>query len=95
MTFLTAILTRIKVTLWFATVNRYRGWKAKRKLEAYKKTLSPAQAAKANALEAKLKGTTPGQAVAILRREAEDLQRQHAKRVTEAIDRFERNRSNT
>jgi hypothetical protein len=76
----------IKVKLWFATVNKYRGWKAKRKLAAYVKTLSPAQQVWANDLRKKLDHSPVTATAAILRGAASDIEIKQA-RLTEKLER--------
>lgn len=78
------LATIIKSKLWFGTVNKFRGYKARRELEAYMKTLSPKNQAWAKELRAKLDTASPDQAVGILRKEASALNEQHM-RVTERI----------
>lgn len=65
------IATIAKTKLWFATVNKYRGMKARSQLAEYVSTLSPEQQAWANDLRARLDAAkTPEQSVGILRGEA-------------------------
>jgi len=63
------LLTIAKVKIFFLTVNKYREFKARRRLAAYVKTLSPEKQAAANALRAKLDAAKPGSAAGILRAE--------------------------
>ena len=88
---ITPLLTWIRVKLWFATVNRYRGWKAKRQLAEYVKTLSPEQQAWANDLRARLDADPKG-SVRILRAESSRLNEKFA-RLSEQIDQAHRSQA--
>lgn len=88
---ISALLTWIRVKLWFATVNRYRGWKAKKQLAAYVKTLSPEQQAWANDLRARLDADPKG-SVRILRTESSRLNEKFA-RLSERIDQAHRSQA--
>ena len=79
------LATIIKSKLWFGTVNKFNGYKARQELAAYTKTLSPKNQVWAQELRAKLDAATPDQVVGILRRETAALNEQHM-RVVEKID---------
>ena len=73
----------VKVKVWFATVNVYKEWKARRDLAKYMETLSPKNREYALRLRAQLDAAkTPGQAVQVLRQESARLS-DELHRVTE------------
>lgn len=82
---LRAVLTLLRVKLWFATVNEYRLWRAKYRLWAYIRTLPPERRKKAAELSAMLKGQTPNSAAAILTRVAR-ASGEESLRLVERVD---------
>ena len=80
------LFTIVKTKVWFATVNRYKLYKAKQALAAYEKKLSPKNREYAEKVRKSLSNTTPGQAIQILRAETSRLNEQQF-RLIEKIDR--------
>lgn len=80
-----SLLSIIKVKLWFATVNKYRLYKANAALSAYVKSLSPEKQIFANKQREMLKTVSSKEAVKFLRVEAEKLS-QSLHRVAEKTD---------
>jgi Tfp pilus assembly protein PilE len=80
-----SILSIIKVKLWFATINKYKLYKANTALSAYVKTLSPEKQIFANTQRKMLKTVSSKEAVKLLTAEAEKLS-QSLHRVTEKTD---------
>lgn len=82
---LRAILTIVRVKLWFATVNEYRLWKAKYRLWRYIRSLPAERRKKAAELSDMLKGATPSAAAATLTRVAR-ANGEESLRLVERID---------
>lgn len=79
------LATIAKTKLWFATVNKYREYEARKKLNEYMASLSPKNREWAQELRAQLDTATPDQAVGILRRESAAITEKQM-RVIERID---------
>lgn len=87
--------TILKVKIWFATVNQYRGLKARYKLWQYERTLSPKNREYSQNLRNQLRqATKPGEATAILIRESRRLQDEQF-RAIERIDQVEKSLQKT
>lgn len=86
-----AVITLLRVKLWFATVNQYRKLKAQCALRKYEKTLSPKQREYARNLRHWLASAkSPDAAAGILVKEARRLQEEQM-RLVERIDRVSQN----
>ncbi len=87
MGFIVSVLNYLSTKLWIATIGRWRGYQAQKRLEAFTKTLSPKNREWALELRAKLESTkSADQSTAILSKEMRELSEKQM-RLIERIDR--------
>lgn len=94
MTLFEAIVTKVRIKLWFQTVGRFRELQARYRLWKYVRTLSPQRQLWANDLRKRLSSGTSSEAARTLRLEIERVNFD-ALRSIEAIDRIHKEQKST